>query len=244
MKFDKKIIIIIAAVVALAVIASVASLVACGNGNNPENGETESTINVPGESGNENESDEGNENTGELTFTDCAPADVYVLNKNGALNLRTAPNYTADSVKVSVPNGTKLSKIAVSNNGEWFKVEYNNEVLYVVSKYTTNFADLDAGFVACEKTLVKNDGSLTIRIEPAVSNNDVLGYYSAGDEITVVAENKDLGWYKVEFVDTDGNKIFGYIANDAKYFEGGEEESTTETTEAETEVETEASAVK
>jgi hypothetical protein len=231
MKFDKKIIIIIAAVVALAVIASVASLVACGNGNNPENGETESTINVPGESGNENESDEGNKNTGELTFTDCTPKDIYILHVNGALNLRKAPDYTAESVKVSVNNGTKLSKIAVSNNGEWFKVMYNNEVCYVVAKYTTELADLDAGFVAVEKTLVSK-GSLKIRIEPIINDKEAIGFYAEGDEITVVMENTAEGWYKVKFVNVNKDETFGYIKSGKDNFVGNKEETSSESVES------------
>ena len=227
---NKKLIAIISAVALVVVIAIVATFVACGNNNNnEEETTTDPKIDVPGS---DETGDEGNNESTELTFTDCTPKDIYILHANGALNLRTAPDYTAESVKVSVNNGTKLSKIAVSNNGEWFKVMYNNEVCYVVAKHTTELADLDAGFVAVEKTLVSK-GSLKIRIEPVLNEKEAIGYYAEGDEITVVMENTAEGWYKVKFVNANKDEIFGYIKSGKDNFVGNEEETSSESDSAE-----------
>lgn len=227
---NKKLIAIISAVALVVVIAIVATFVACGNNNNnEEETTTDPKIDVPGEE------DSGNGETqdpAELTFTDCTPKDIYILHVNGALNLRKAPDYTAESVKVSVNNGTKLSKIAVSNNGEWFKVMYNNEVCYVVAKYTTELADLDAGFVAVDKTLVSK-GSLKIRIEPIINDKEAIGFYAKGDEITVVMENTAEGWYKVKFVNVNKDETFGYIKSGKDNFVGNKEETSSESDSAE-----------
>ena len=234
---NKKLIAIISAVALVGLLAVAASFAACGD-NNPAEEDTSSNtqVNIPGdESGSENNVTPNEE----LTFTDCDAQDVYVLHANGAVNLRSNPDYTATSIKVSVNNGTKLSRVAVSTNGEWSKVVYEENVYYIVTKALTTFANLDEGFVACDKTLTKAEGSLTIRIEPAMSEKDPIGWYKEGDTVKVVAENATTGWYKVEFVNSDGNTVFGYIASDAKYFVGAKDETSEESSSVETETETE-----
>lgn len=244
---NKKIIAIISAVALVVIIVVVATFAACGGNNNggEETTTDDNKVELPsGSEGSEDGSDKDPEPE-DLTFTDCAEQDVYVLHQNGAVNLRSNPDYTSESVAVSVNNGTKLTKIAESSNGEWTKVVYEENTYYIASKCLTTFADLDEGFVACEKTLIKGEGSLNIRIEPAMSDKDILGHYSEGDEVKVVAENTTTGWYKVEFENANGDTIFGYIANDAKYFVNNEEETSSETesdteSESETEPKTEA----
>ena len=238
---NKKLIAIISAVALIGLLAATAaSFTACVE-NTPAEEESSSNtqVNIPGD---ETGSDTTNTPAEELTFTDCDAQDVYVLHANGAVNLRSNPDYTANSIKISVNNGTKLSRVAVSTNGEWSQVVYEEKVYYIVTKAVTTFANLDEGFVACDKTLTKAEGSLTIRIEPAMSEKDPIGWYKEGDTVKVVAENATTGWYKVEFVNTDGNTVFGYIASDAKYFVEVKEENTEESSSVETESETETEA--
>ncbi len=52
------------------------------------------------------------------------------------LNLRNTPSTASDDfIEVQVPEGTVLDRIAVSDDGVWAQVEYNERVLYCVMKY-------------------------------------------------------------------------------------------------------------
>ncbi len=54
------------------------------------------------------------------------------------LNLRNTPSTASDDfIVLKVPQGTVLDRIAVSDDGTWAQVEYDNKVLYCVMKYVT-----------------------------------------------------------------------------------------------------------
>ena len=224
---NKKIIAIISAVALVLVVALVATLVACNNGEQNGN-ESGSQVELPSES--EGGSGNGGSTThgdpGEYTYTACNET-VYV--SSSAVTLRTA-EYEA---KGSIPQGTALERIGISNDAEgyWSKVIYEGETYYVGSQFLTDIADPNEGFVEVSKTVVVNDttGSLNIRSLPTMTGSKVIGYAVAGTEITVLAENTTTGWYKVQFVNYDGETMTGYIASDAKYFEGAQEESSSNT---------------
>ena len=220
---NKKIIAIIVAVALVFVVALVATLVACNdNEQNPE--ESGSQVELP--SGSESESGSGGSSStigdpGEYTYTACNET-VYV--SSSAATLRTA-EYEA---KGSVKQGTALTRTGISNDadGYWSKVTYEGETYYVASKLLTDIADPNEGFVEVSKTVVVNEktGSLNIRSLPTTKGSEIIGYAEAGVEITVIAENTTTGWYKVQFVAYSGETMTGYIASDAKYFEGATEE--------------------
>ncbi len=52
------------------------------------------------------------------------------------LNLRNTPSTASDDfIVLKVPTGTVLDRIAVSEDGTWAQIEYDNKVLYCVMKY-------------------------------------------------------------------------------------------------------------
>ena len=251
MKFDKKIIIIIAAIAALVVIAVVATLVACGNsGNTPEGSESESTINLPEGSGESNEGEntekeptetgkepEGTkaENPDKYTYADCNKTLYVYINGGGSVTLRSASyEYVTE-----IPHGTALTVIAVSTDAEgyWSKVVFGSKTGYVASKFLTPInVNEPQDFVAVDKTVTIEPmtGSLKVRDIPSM-NGVVIGYVNTKAPVKVIAENTVDGWYKIEFTDANGKTATGYIVSDSKYFVGGETETEGETTSAETE---------
>ena len=219
----------------LAALLLAASMAACGNKNNEET-TTSNKIDINNENsadgtnnGSENatgsdqtpggnvEADEI-KNPGEYTYTVLNEAEkIQVLSATGAANLRTADH----AIVTSVSNGTQLDRIGISNgsNGYWSKVMYNGEECYIASHLITTIINLDEGFVEVNKTLIKNDGSLNVRLAPEMGA-EIIGHVSSGDTVTVVAENTTIGWYKISFVPYgETEATFGYIASDAKYFE-------------------------
>ena len=87
------------------------------------------------------------------------------------------------------------------------------------SKLVTTILDLNDGFVEVSKTLTKNDGSLIIRIAPDDSSA-IIGYISAGEQVTVVAENTTIGWYKISFVPYGEDEAsYGYVPSNPEYYE-------------------------
>lgn len=208
------------------------ALFACNE--EPNEGETtDGTINIGGEETTAETGEEGSEIESEFNYDDTKnPGDyqyvekndtIYVLAPSGALNLRTA-DYQK---KTSVKTGTALQRVAVSTDGVWSKIIYTidneNLELYVNNKYTTLLADLDAGFVACEKTLTLKTAGLKIHIAPEADEKwqadvKIVGYYAADDEIKVLAENTETGYYKVEFTAYGGVTAIGYISNDPDFF--------------------------
>ena len=54
------------------------------------------------------------------------------------LNLRSTPSTESDSfIVTSVPTGTELKRISVSDDGVWAQVEYEGQILYCAMKYLT-----------------------------------------------------------------------------------------------------------
>ncbi len=213
-----------------------ASLCACGDDTTTETTGGESQIVVPGsesetlsdETGSESESESKSEEEStapiELNFITQKDT-VYVIARNGSVNLRTDTSLSDASIKVAVSNGTMLQRIAVSENGEWSKVifdDYAETELYVKSLYITTLSDIDADFTVCETPFTRTlKANLNVRITPSMEN-DILHVLVPENVVTVVAENTVIGWYKVQ-IGSGENMIEGYIASDEKYFEPIEE---------------------
>ncbi len=54
------------------------------------------------------------------------------------LNLRNTPSTASDDfIVVQVPQGTVLDRVAVSDDGEWAQVQYEDQLLFCVMKYAT-----------------------------------------------------------------------------------------------------------
>ncbi len=216
----------------------VAALAACSNNPNEEStadnkiniGGTEGTGTGDGESSDSGETgdiiDPSEEKTpGELEYTEQT-GKVYILHQNGAVNLHNADG----SNFKSFANGTEFQRLAVSNNGEWTKVVHEDNEYYVYTSCVTELENLDEGFVPCSKTLTLKTSGLNIRIAPSMTNG-IIGSYSAGDEVKVVAENTTIGWYKVEFTPYGSDTTsYGYVASDAKHYEAQPEETQPEGT--------------
>ncbi len=223
-----------------------ASLCACNDV--PEETTKDNTIEIPHESDTGSDETETGDivvppviddsnNPGDLEYTEKNDK-IYVLAPSGALNLRTG-DYV---IKTSVKTGTELQRIALSTDGVWSKILYEGEELYVNNKYTTMLSDLDEGFTAVEKTLV-SVGSLKIHIAPEEDYDwqievKIVGWYTEGEEIKVVAVNNETGYYKVEFTPYGSDDTaFGYITSNEKYFVNDEETTSApaeETTDAST----------
>ena len=114
---------------------------------------------------------------GELEYT-AKDGKVYILHENGAVNLRNADG----SVFKSFDNGTEFERIAVSKDGEWTKVKYEDKEYYVVTSCITDLRDLDEGFAKVEKTLKLKTAALSIRMSPETTGR-VVGYDNEGDEV-------------------------------------------------------------
>ena len=201
-------------------------LVACNNG--VEEDDTTGKKNPPVV---EDPTNDTNDTTGgntepedpTYTFTELeTPITVFAIKD---INLRETPSFAASVAKMSVPTGTELVKIAESNESaidsndveyKWFKVTYDNKEWYVKSTLVTAVTNPDEGFVEVTKTLYAK-GSLKVRLVPT-TENEAVGYINKGDEIKVIAENTEAGWYKIEFEGKYTPKGEYYITNDAKYF--------------------------
>ncbi len=217
----KKIALILAALLIFSVV-----LVACNNGT--EEDETTGKKNPPVV---ENPTDDTDDTTGgntepedpTYTFTELeTPITVFAIKD---LNLRETPSFAASVAKKSVPTGTELVKIAESNESaidsndveyKWFKVTFEEKEWYVKSTLVTAITDPDHGFTEVTKTLYAK-GSLKVRLVPT-TENEAVGYISVGDEIKVIAENTESGWYKIEFEGKYTPKGEYYITNDSQYF--------------------------
>lgn len=214
-----------------------ASLCAC-NSEKEKESDTSGKINIGGETtdkaGSETEDESGQGiGTGSQNNTDNAESYtytekndiVYIIHPNGAVKLH-GDGETSDT---SLINGSKINRIAISTDGSWSKVVYENKTYYVVTKCLTTMSNLDEGFTDVSKTLHLDVDALSIRITPSMDNHTI-GYFGKGDEVKIIAENTETGWYKVEFVNYDGDTVTGYVADDDKYYT---EKSTAAESEAE-----------
>ena len=214
----------------LLVLVMCVALVACNTGNEEETTGTGS-INVPGEGTDTDGGEDGSEvetdtpkveigDPGEYSYSECNET-VYVNNPGSAVTLRSE-QYEAMG---SVPHSTELKRIGLSTDAAnyWSKVIYEEKEYYVATKFLTTMRNPDEGFVEVSKTVVVNDatGALIVRNLPSYEGQ-IIGHANAGVDINVVAENPTTGWYKILFINFDGEVVYGYIASDAKYFVSAE----------------------
>ena len=243
----------------------VASFAACSNSNN-EQTTTDGKINITTEGTTAGKTEETTEadtetETGadvetnapttagdpqDYEYTTDKNGTVYVNNPGSAVTLRSA-DYVAMG---SVAHGTELQRIGISNDAEnyWSKVLYQEKEYYVATKFLTTIKDADEGFVEVSKIVKINEktGSMNVRNIPSMEGA-IIGHVSCDKDVTVIAENTTTGWYKIEFINTENQKVTGYIASNKEYFVTDKSETTeetkaetSETTESGTETSTEA----
>ena len=142
---------------------------------------------------------------------------VYVVNAPNGLRLRSAMDFDDDSnIKVVVPTGTELRRIATAEVGDemWSKVVYENKEYYTSSKYlSTNKNDavetdpvVTMEFEQREETVYITEPA-NLRLTPdKTDNNNIAIDLPAGTELkrTGIAfdtENdpEGLGWSRVEY---------------------------------------------
>lgn len=76
-----------------------------------------------------------------IAFTAC---DDYVTPKE-YVNLRTEPSTSMgkETVRVAVPAGTELHRIGINYEAGWSRVEYKDEILYVVTNYIQELTETE-----------------------------------------------------------------------------------------------------
>ncbi len=196
----------------------VTSFCACNNGE--ENTTDGNTIDIstedPNDTGDSDDSDTETDDTsagadpGELDYTELTGT-VYVVNPSAAVALRDGEYTWLAEVK----SGTELQRIAISTNERWSKVIYDGEEVYIATRNLTTYNADDNDFSEVSKTLVAKV-AINVRVTPQVpdgTKNDaesalnVVGQIAVGAEVKVVAEDAELGWYKIEFAPADGFEI-------------------------------------
>ena len=210
---NKKLIAIISAVAIIVVIAIIATCVACNNNNN--NNEEETTtdpiVDIPGDESDESNDESGDENEGsntgsnpeDLTYTD-ADGFVFVINPySSEIPVRAGNNDWLGAVKV----GEKFERLGVSSDERWTKIKYNDEVAYIATRNLTTYDKDNNNFVAVEKEITLTS-AVTVRTSPQVPGGakdadekaiNAVAWLKAGDVIKVIAEDTELGWYKIEY---------------------------------------------
>lgn len=196
----------------------------------------ENESNAPG-SDTDKPSSSDAKNPGEYTYTDCNETlYVYIVGHvgDGEITLRSADYKYLGTIK----QGDKVTRIGLSNDDDnyWSKVIVGDKTGYVATKFLTKINVLNpAGFVEVTKTVKINPltGSLNVREIPSM-DGDAIAWVNSEKPVKVIAENTEIGWYKVEAPTSDGKTVIGYIASNAEYFVQ-DKETTEETTEAATE---------
>ena len=209
---NKKLIAIISAVAIVVVIAIIATCVACNNNNNnEEETTTDPIVDIPGDESDESNDESGDENEGsntgsnpeDLTYTD-ADGFVFVINPySSEIPVRAGNNDWLGAVKV----GEKFERLGVSSDERWTKIKYNDEVAYIATRNLTTYDKDNNNFVAVEKEITLTS-AVTVRTSPQVPGGakdadekaiNAVAWLKAGDVIKVIAEDTELGWYKIEY---------------------------------------------
>lgn len=211
-----------------ALLIAAAAFSSCNNGKKGEDETTKKPVNIIDESSSNDGStvsepesvSSEKETTVRKTYTfNDVNETVYVAVSTGAANIRS-DTYVDDSTTVkSVTNGTELKRTGISkeDDGEWSRVEFEGKTCYIKSSLLTTMKDPNEGFTEVSKTLYLKVDSLTVRYLPT-SKSEAMGYLANGEKITIIAENTELGWYKIHYKGKYTEEGDYYIAADEKYF--------------------------
>lgn len=141
----------------------------------------------------------------QVTYT---PVDevVYITTKNAVLKLVAN---TAENIQLG--QLTELHRIGKSSS--WSKVEYQGQQYYIASSLLTTDDLQEKTFVACDKLLYVNIGSVNIRLYPSAENSYslILGSREKGDPVKVIGENGT--WSKVQWTEEETAKT-GFIKSE------------------------------
>lgn len=151
------------------------------------------------------------------------------------LNLRILPD--ADStIHASVPTSTALVAIGISTDNQWYKINYNNTIVYAKASFLIDHL-LGSDFTEISKTVRVVGSQLSVRNYPTDEEGAyvAVAYVTTGTELKVIGVSPDGNWYKIKFTPAGGTEGTYYIKTGSTRVEDVVESSTTEsstTTEA------------
>lgn len=121
------------------------------------------------------------------------------------VNVRSGPGLSY-SVEDALEKGDKVT--IVSQNGDWFEIEWSGGTGWIASWLTAKASSGETK-TASGRTAVASVDQLNIRAEPELSAS-VLSQMNAGDQAAVIGESGD--WLEVKFQNTRGFVSKQYIS--------------------------------
>lgn len=145
------------------------------------------------------------------TFASATPAaqvaspleDVTVT--VGALNVRSGPTTDATIVG-SLQGGAKVSTTGKSDDGLWWKINYNGDTAYIFAEYAT----VGGSYVPDETAAAPATGAVSVAV-PALNvraapglDGDVIGFLAGGTTLTPRGRSTDGAWFQIDYVGATG----------------------------------------
>ncbi|MGL5646451.1 MAG: SH3 domain-containing protein [Clostridium sp.] len=135
------------------------------------------------------------------------------------LNIRKEPNFYS-TVLGSLAPKTNLN--IIEQNGQWYKIEYNNSIAYVFAVAVTSTSDVQKGGISLNLTIPNNEAFGNAGEEPTFNWNALVttgfipiknesgqlqnGYgTSDGDHITIIKDNPQTGLTFIQYPDQGAN---------------------------------------
>lgn len=129
--------------------------------------------------------------------------------------------YNSDyEVVCTLERGTKVIRVGISDTDGYYWSEIaldkdGTEFYYIATKFLSGDLEIDSGFTGVYRIakIKEQVGEINIFNIPSAENGRVINSISAGEDVYIIAENTDLGFYKV-FYPTMGWIGQGYVSSD------------------------------
>ena len=158
---------------------------------------------------------------------------VYVTTSK--LNLRTYPSTESalGIIHAVVEKDTELVAIGLSTDGKWYKISYDEKVLYVSADSVSDRL-VGSDFTAVDKKVQITADTLNVRKIPSSDNNisEIVGAVGKGTVVTVIGVSPDGNWYKVKFTPNGGTEGEYYMSASSNYSKDAVDAEASTTTEA------------
>ena len=133
--------------------------------------------------------------------------------------------YNSDyEVVRTLDRGTKVIRVGISDTDGYYWSEIavdedSTEFYYIATKFLSGDLEIESGFVGVYKIakIKEQVGEIDVLNVPSAETGKVINSISVGDNVYIIAENTDSGFYKV-FYPTMGWIGQGYVSSDGDLY--------------------------
>jgi uncharacterized protein YgiM (DUF1202 family) len=148
-----------------------------------------------------------------------SPTGVVVRATDG-VRIRAQPSLAGARLGV-LPWGERAAVLSISQNGEWYQIDYNGIVGWSASQWLqVEDGDLNSVSQIAPQTYIRALGNVRIRATPSL-DGEIISMIYTGNHALVLGTDASGQWHQIEFMGVVGWSSAQWFEADPEYVESG-----------------------